>query len=127
MRSAWPAILLTLVVGLAGAPAGALAVSSPSGIDPRLRLEWEAGQTGKGRPVISGYLYNDYGRAAINVQLLVETLDAAGQVVDRTQGFVVGGVPVFNRTYFDVPLKAAGAGYRITVTAFEWRDGGGGS
>jgi len=25
-----------------------------------------------------------------------------------------------------VSLKTAGAGYRVTVTAFDWRDGGGG-
>ena len=26
---------------------------------------------------------------------------------------------------FNVPLKAAGASYRITVTSFDWRAGGG--
>ncbi len=68
--------------------------------------------------------YNDYGRAANDVRFLVETLDASGQVIERTVGFVPGSVPVFGRSYFDVPFKTPGASYRITVTAFEWRGGG---
>jgi hypothetical protein len=114
-------ILLTLVL-LAGSGASlALAVSSPSGIDGRLRFDWEPAKGRAGRPMISGYLYNDYGVAAMNVRLLVETLDASGQVVTRTLGFVQGIVPGFNRTYFNVPLDKEGVSYRIAVTSFEWR------
>ncbi len=112
---------LALVVGMAD---GAGAISSPSGIDPRLRLEWEVGRMRSGRPEIQGYVYNDYMRAANNVRLLVETLDASGKVIDRAYGYVFGVVPSFNRTPFDVPIKTAGASYRITVTSFDWKDGG---
>ena len=115
------ALLLVLVAG-----GGAEAVSSPSGIDPQLRLDWEAGQRKSGRPEITGYIYNDNGRAAVHVRLLVETLDGSGQVIDRTYGFVFGVVPVFNRTPFAVALRNEGASYRITVTSFEWRDSSGG-
>ncbi len=113
---------LSLVLGAVHTPV--LAVISPSGIDPRLRLDWEAEQGRDGRPVITGYIYNDYGRIAINVLLLAESLDASEQVIDRAIGFVPGHVPVFNRNYFRVPLRTTGASYRITVTAFEWRDCG---
>src|SRR5215470_5300683 len=61
---------------------GAEVISSPSGIDSRLRFEWEVGRTFRGQPLIQGYIYNDYMRAAYNVRLLVETLDAGGQVID---------------------------------------------
>ena len=120
----WRTMLLVLIVALSFAPAPVIAISSPSGIDPRLRLEWEAAEGQGGRPIITGYVYNDHGRQAINVRLLAEALDASGQVVDRAIGFVPGNVPASNRSYFSVPLKTAGAGYRITVTAFEWRDCG---
>lgn len=113
-------LVLALVLGTGGAPA--IAEMGPSGIDFRLRLDWEAGYTRGGQPVVTGYIYNDYGRSANNVRLLVESLDASGQVIDRAFGFVTGIVPVFNRNYFDVPLKTAGASYRVTVTSFEWRN-----
>ncbi|HEV8436901.1 MAG TPA: hypothetical protein VGT40_02300 [Methylomirabilota bacterium] len=117
-------VFLLLVLGVTLSAAPAMAVISPSGIDPRLRLDWEPGQARNGRPVISGYLYNDYGRPANNVRLLVESLDGSGAVIDRALGFVVGPVPGLGRSYFIVPLKTPGASYRVSVTAFEWRDGG---
>ena len=115
-------LVLALVLGAGGTPA--TAVMAPSGIDPRLRLDWEAGQTRSGRPTVTGYIYNDYTRIANRVQLLVESLDASGQVIARTIGFVPGIVPILNRSYFDVAVKTPGASYRVTVTSFEWRDGG---
>lgn len=114
-------LIAVLALSLVGPPAAA--VITPSGIDPRLRLEWDASQTRGGRPMVTGYIYNDYGRPANNVRLLVETLDGSGQVIDRAFGFVRGIVPVFNRSYWVVPLKTSGASYRVTVTSFEWRDG----
>ncbi len=114
-------LIAVLVLNLAGPPAAA--VTTPSGIDPRLRLEWDASQTRGGRPMVAGYIYNDYGRPANNVRLLVETLDGSGRVIDRAFGFVRGIVPVFNRSYWVVPVKTPGASYRVTVTSFEWRDG----
>ena len=104
-------------------PAGAL--SATSTVDARIRLDWEVG-TWHGRPVIQGYVYNDYLRAASNVLLLVETLDASGAVIAREIGFVRGVVAFNDRSYFEVPLKTPGAAYRVSVTAFDWKDGGGG-
>ena len=100
------------------------ALSATSSADARLRLDWQVG-TRRGRPVIQGYVYNDYLRAASNVLLLVETLDASGTVTARTIGFVRGVVPFNDRSYFEVPLKTAGASYRVSITAFDWRDVGG--
>ena len=119
------AFLSALLVVHLLAPAWAAPVRTPSGIDPRLVLEWEAGEGRRGRPVVSGYVYNNYDRAAYEVRVLVETLGADGQPVDRAIGFVVGIVPVRGRSYFEVPIKTTGPGYRVTVTSFDWRDGGG--
>ncbi len=102
----------------------AAALSATSSVDARLRLDWEAG-TRHGRPVIQGYVYNDYLRPASNVRLLVEVLDASGAVTARQVGFVFGVVPFNDRTYFEVPLKTAGASYRVSITAFDWKDVGG--
>jgi hypothetical protein len=106
-------------------PAGALPATSS--VDSRLRLDWEVGTRHGGRPVIQGYIYNDYLRAAAEVQLLVEAVDASGAVVSRDVGFVRGAVLFKDRAYFEVPVKTAGASYRVSITAFDWKDCGGGS
>jgi hypothetical protein len=120
------AMAAVLALGPIGMPAPAAAVSAPSGIDARIRLDWEAGTTRGGKPAIQGYVYNDYGRPAADVHLLVETLDASGAVIGRTIGFVHGVVQFNDRVYFEVPLKATGASYRVTATSFDWKGGGGG-
>ena len=85
-------ILGAVLLVLAGTH-GALATISPSGIDSRLRLDWEVGQTRGGRPEIQGYVINDNMQPAMNVRLLVETLDGNGQAIDRTYSFVFSAVP----------------------------------
>jgi hypothetical protein len=97
----------------------AAALSATSSVDSRIRLDWEVGVR-HGRPVIEGWAYNDYGRAAMNVRLLVETLDASGNVIARDFGFVFGTVGFNGRTYFEVPIKTTGTSYRVSVTAFDW-------
>jgi hypothetical protein len=124
-----PWLLATMaILALAGlrptAPAGAL--SATSSVDSRLRLDWEVGTRHGGRPVIQGYLYNDYLRSAAEVHLLVESLDASGAVTSRQVGFVRGVIPFKDRGYFEVPIKTAGASYRVSITAFDWKDCGGG-
>jgi hypothetical protein len=118
--------MVAVVTVTSGGIAPARAVVVPSGYDARIMLDWEAGTTRAGKPVIQGYVINDYGRSAANVRLLVETLDGSGAVLARTPGFVHGGVQFGDRAYFEVPLKAAGASYRVTVTAAEFRSGAGG-
>ncbi|HWP77411.1 MAG TPA: hypothetical protein VNU03_23005 [Methylomirabilota bacterium] len=104
----------------------ALALSAASSIDPRIRLDWEVGTGRAGRPVIQGYVYNDYGRPASDVHLLVETLDSSGAVIARNIGFVRGVVHLYDRSYFEVPLKVSGVSYRVSVTSLDWKGGGGG-
>ncbi|HKC08614.1 MAG TPA: hypothetical protein VKJ67_17215 [Methylomirabilota bacterium] len=130
MKTIKALVLMTaavLALGPAVMPAPAVAVPTPQGIDSRLRLDWEAGTKRNGKPVIQGYLYNDYGRPASDIHLLVETLDASGAVIARTIGFVQGVVQFNDRVYFEVPLKAPGASYRVSVTSFDWKGGGGGA
>jgi hypothetical protein len=52
--------LMAIGAGSPVRPASALGASST--IDSRVRLDWEVGAGHAGRPVIQGYVYNDYGR-----------------------------------------------------------------
>ncbi len=118
------AVILALGIGSPTRPAAAL--SAASSVDERIRLDWQVGSGRGGRPVIQGYVFNDYGRPAADVHLLVETLDASGAVIGRTIGFVHGVVQFNDRVYFEVPIKTPGASYRVSVTALDWKGGGAG-
>lgn len=133
MKTPMKPLLLATMALLALGPAGpvspvreASALSAASSIDPRIRLDWEVGIGRAGRPVIQGYVYNDYGRPASDVHLLVETLDGSGAVIARDIGFVRGVVNLYDRSYFEVPLKVSGVSYRVSVTSLDWKGAGGG-
>ena len=126
IRHGFLAIMVVVVLASVLPLAPVAALNATSSADARLRLDWEVG-TRHGRPVIQGYVYNDYLRASSRVLLLVETLDASGAVTARTIGFARGVVPFNDRSYFEVPLKTAGASYRVSITWFDWQDAGAGT
>jgi hypothetical protein len=100
--------------GVSGLPATSRAVRVESGVEPGPQA---------GRRTISGYVYNDYGRALGNVRLVVEPLDTAGQSTDRRIFQVHGTVPPFGRAYFSFTAAEA-AGYRVGLHSFEMEPGG---
>jgi hypothetical protein len=133
MKTSTKALLVSTMALLALGPLSppgpvrpASALGAASSIDPRIRLDWEVGTGRAGRPVIQGYVYNDYGRPASDVHLLVETLDGSGAVIARDIGFVRGVVQLYDRSYFEVPLRMSGVSYRVSVTSLDWKGGGGG-
>ena len=123
------AVVTTVLVGLfagvgVGAP-GAQSFGRPSDAD--LRLEWTATEARRGRPIVSGYIYNLRGGTyATSVRLLVEALDASGVTVGSTSGFVFGDVPPSARSYFEIKAPPAAASYRVTIQTFSWRSYGAG-
>jgi len=85
----------------------------------RFRIDSQVTQSKKGVPVYSGYLYNDGGGGVANIRLLVETLDAAGEVIGEAQGVALGSMLGRDRLYFEVPLQATGASYRVRVLSWD--------
>ena len=81
------------------------------------RLEWTA-SSGAAPRRITGWIYNDYGTSAGEVQLLVEARDSADNVVDRRYQWLPGSLPPLSRTYFDVRGLPVAASYRVTVHSF---------
>lgn len=119
------AALLTLLTASSAGVAGAQVFGRSTEQD--LRLEWTAREDRRGRPVVTGYLYNQRaGSYATSVRLLVEALDASGQVAGSTTGFVFGDVPPSDRSYFEIKAPAKAASYRVTIQTFSWRAYGAG-
>jgi hypothetical protein len=96
------------------------------GADQYFRVSWEAGRTRGGTPTVSGYIYNTYGALAANVRVMVEVLDASGQVLERRFHLLAGTIPNDGREYFEFKVPAA-AGYRVTVASWDFLRGGAGS
>jgi hypothetical protein len=114
------AVVLLLCL-LAGGAAAVLAQST-SDADRFFGLEWANGER-RGRPNVNGYVVNNYRVRAANMRLLVESLDATGKVLDTTSG-AIADVPPGGRVYFEVPVKQKTARSRVTITGWEWREGG---
>ncbi len=123
-------VVLALFVVLAAGPAGVAAPDSFDtqeplivGADRFFRLEWQPSRDRKGRPILEGYVFNDWGLTAERVTLLVEALDASGARVASSIAPVAGTVPPGNRAYFRAKMPPGGTTYRVRVYAFNWITG----
>ncbi len=81
------------------------------GADQFFQLIWEPVEDG-GRLSVGGYVTNNYGLEAINVRLLVESLDVHGRVVAKTIGYVNYPIPprraASSRSFLRTSLRASG-------------------
>ena len=116
-------VSVCLAVLLTTAAAWAQSYAVP-GADRYFRVEWQASSAKRG-PVISGYVYETFGRSADSLRLAIETLDPAGNATGSTLGYVNGTIPAGGRAYFEIPVPAA-SGYRVAVVSFRWQHVGGG-
>jgi hypothetical protein len=89
------------------------------------KLEWQAADQ-NGRPRVHGSILNDYGFAARKVRLLIDSLDATGGVTAQTLSYVPGDLTPGARYYFEAPVPARAASYRVAVFQWEWIQAGGG-
>jgi hypothetical protein len=122
------ALVLTVVTA---APLGA--VDRPLtplvlGWEQFFKLDWQFSQ-GRNQPVVWGHILNDWGMPAARVQLLVEGLDAKGQVVGQKVAWLGSTLSPGIRDYFEVPVPWQVPTYRVSVFAFDWvqTDGNGGA
>jgi hypothetical protein len=82
-------------------------------------IDWQVSERGH-RPVMTGQVINAWGVAATRVQLLVEGLDATSGVVSQAVMWLGDPVPPGSRVYFELPLSAPAAHYRVSIFAFDW-------
>jgi len=118
------ALLLAGCLGLCAETAHADRVTIP-GNSGTITLEWEATQDGKGRPLIVGRMITYGGMSGYcRPRLLVETLDAQGQVIAERMGFIPGYVGGFDNVYFEEPIRAPGPAYRVSIASWDKCSGG---
>ena len=122
------AVLVLVAPLLAGCASGmspsASVTTAMQGWEHYFRVDWEPVAKPGGRE-IAGYIYNNYGAAASNVQILAQGLDSSGALVGQQISWVQGMVPPLNRAYFTVPGLPDAPQYRVSVWAFDFVQGAG--
>lgn len=83
------------------------------------KLTWTVGEY-RGQPVVSGKIYNNWGFAAANVRLLVDELDANGQIMDQRVGWLGFTLTPGTTAPFEIPVAHRTPNYRVSVFAFDW-------
>jgi len=111
--------LVLVAIALIAAGSAAAANYAQETLDRYFRIEFQV-TAASPRPVVSGYIYNmNGGLPADRMQLSIERLDAAGQIIGNSSTWVLGGVPAGSRAYFSTPVEPA-ASYRVQVLSFDW-------
>ena len=87
-----------------------------------LAVSWESGQH-RGSQVVSGYVNNTSPYDLANTRVLVEALDAGGQVIEQRVGYLPGELRGGGRLYFEVPIAQAPT-YRVRVFSYDRMEAG---
>ena len=96
----------------------AAAVPMSAVTENQLRADWRAQALGD-RARLTGAVYNGWVMWARDIMLLVDSLDATGQVVRRTQTRLWRPIGPGSSSYFDLTLPTA-ASYRVQIVGVRW-------
>ena len=109
--------LATLVVG--AARPGAVAELQPlmAGWERVFSVSWQPGQY-RGQPSVEGYVNNISPYHTNNIRIMVESLDAGGQVTNQQVAWLPGDLLGGGRLFFQVPTAAASS-YRVHVFSYD--------
>jgi hypothetical protein len=105
---------------MVGAPLpGAAAQLEPlmAGWERLFSVSWEAGQY-RGRPSVEGYVHNVSSYHTSNIRILVESMDAGGQVTNQQIAWLSGDLLGGGRTFFQVPTPPA-PNYRVRIFSYD--------
>jgi hypothetical protein len=128
-RVAAVSLLTGLTIGLPGvgqaagedaAAGAAMFEDGPARPAQLLRVEWVASPDRSGPSRLEGTVRNDYGRTALNVQLRISEIDAAGETVSTVIGPTLESVPGQGQAHFDIPVPANRHSYRVAVASFSF-------
>jgi hypothetical protein len=103
--------------------------SHPAGLTPGdefFHVEWANPTDAQGKTRLSGFVYDEDGQPATNVELTIHMLDVDGQELERVSRRVEGLVPGEGRAYFDVPVPTSPQ-YRVDIGGYDFVEFGSGT
>ena len=86
--------------------------------DRFFRVDYTADPDGHGTTRITGYVYNDHGKAAAQIRLRITELDTSGVTLASYVEPVLETVPAQGRAFFDIRVPDEGIVYRVTVDSW---------
>ena len=99
-------------------PSLTLTTTTPGVTERWLKLDWTVEpDTGTARQ-LSGHVENMSGRPITQVQLLIQSLDGTGNLVDQRRQWLGGGLGPGGRQYFAVRHLPAADQYRVNVWSY---------
>jgi hypothetical protein len=81
-------------------------------------LSWEPAER-RGRTVVWGTILNDSPYIIVAVQLLLDTLDGQGRIVDQQVSWGPSSLTPFSHASFEIPVERPAANYRVRVLAYD--------
>ena len=87
------------------------------GWERHFTLTWQPGEY-RGKPVVEGYINNVSPYSTRSIRVLVESLDAGGQVTNQQIAWVPGDLLGGGRLFFQVPSAPAPA-YRVRIFSYD--------
>jgi len=95
------------------------------GWERHFAVEYEPGVY-RGQPVVEGTVTNVSPYSVISVRLLVDSLDANGQLIAQKVAYLPGDMPGGSHLFFQVPTAPAPA-YRVRVFSYDRFESQGGN
>lgn len=108
---------LAVVVGTAGAGTAAELQTLMAGWERVFSVSWESGQY-RGKPSVEGYVNNISPYHTNNIRIMIESLDAGGQVTNQQIAWLPGDLLGGGRLFFQVPTAPA-PNYRVSVFSYD--------
>jgi hypothetical protein len=105
-------------------PSASLTTLMP-GWESKFSVEWKVTPVQDGSRLLFGRVTSRYGEYAEPMMVLGQALDASENVVGQRVARVLGGVPGFNSTYFEINRMAAADHYKVTVWTYTFIEGRG--
>ena len=118
-----PAVVLVvmLAAGCAGAgmhPSATVTTTTPGVTERWFKVDWTVESDTAGARRLDGHVENVSGRPVTSVQLLIQSLDAGGNLVAQQRQWLGGDLPSGARQYFAVRRLAPAAQYRVSVWSY---------
>jgi hypothetical protein len=98
----------------------AIVDKDPGPPDQRFRVEWTASPGRPGRARLEGSVRNDFGHAALNVQLRISEIDETGGTVRTIIGPTLARVPGQGEVRFDIQVPDHRHAYHVAVASFSF-------